>query len=99
VERNDTSRTSDEPPRASDEARLIVLDAIVKALDRRVEVLDLVVASENADTARRKLIRLLDTTDSGANAILELSVRRYTQGEVQRIRAERDAARARLGHP
>ncbi len=53
--------------------------------------------SENADAARRELSRgLLDVPEVGANAILELQVRRYTMQEARRVRAERDEVLAVL---
>jgi DNA gyrase/topoisomerase IV subunit A len=77
-------------------ARLVVLDAVVKALDRRAGVVEVASTSENADAARRELSRLLDVPEVGANAVLELHVRRYTMQEARRVRAERDEVLAVL---
>jgi DNA gyrase subunit A len=77
-------------------ARLVVLDAVVKALDRRAGVMEVASTSENADAARRELSRLLDVPEVGANAVLELQVRRYTMQEARRVRAERDEVLAVL---
>lgn len=77
--------------------RFGLLDAIVTALDRRAEVLEVISASEDANTARRGLIQVLAVTEMGASAILELQMRRYTRAKTRRVRAERDDASARRG--
>jgi len=78
------------------EARLQILDALVTALDRRGEVLAAVFEAEDTEVARRAVIDLLGVSELGADAVLELQVRRLSRRETQRIRAERDEMRAAL---
>lgn len=96
MEHDDADASDDGLRHAAAKARLVVLDAVVKALDRRAEVLEAVSRSESTDAARCELMRLLDVTQVGADAVLELQVRRYSQWEVRRVRAERDEAQALL---
>jgi len=78
-------------------ARLQILDALVTALDRRGEMLAVVSDAEDTDAARRTLIDLLGVNEVGADAILELPVRRLPRREAQRVRDERDTMRTALG--
>jgi GNAT superfamily N-acetyltransferase len=70
--------------------RKIVADAMVSALERRHEVLDTVVASEDYDAAIEALAELLDTTADAAEAVLRLSFDRLTRVSRRRIAAELD---------
>jgi DNA gyrase/topoisomerase IV subunit A len=77
--------------------RLRILDALVKALDRRAEVMTLIADAEDGDIASERLAQVLDVTKMGATAIVNLQLHRFTRGGVQRIRAERDDQAAALG--
>lgn len=71
--------------------RTIVADAMVRALERRHDVLDAVVASEDYDAAIEALSDLLDTTAEAAEAVLRLSFDRLTRVSRRRIAAELDS--------
>ena len=71
--------------------RTIVADAMVRALERRHDVLDAVVASEDYDAAIEALSDLLDTTSEAAEAVLRLSFDRLTRVSRRRIAAELDS--------
>ncbi|RVW00642.1 GNAT family N-acetyltransferase [Rhodococcus xishaensis] len=62
--------------------------ALLKALDRRHEVLDAIVESKDRDAAVTAVRKLLDTTDFCADAVLNLHFDRLTVRERDRIRAE-----------
>ncbi|MEW5812845.1 MAG: GNAT family N-acetyltransferase [Actinomycetota bacterium] len=70
--------------------RTIVADAMVRALERRHDVLDAVVASEDYDAAIEALADLLDTNAEAAEAVLRLSFDRLTRVSRRRIAAELD---------
>lgn len=71
--------------------RTIVADAMVRALERRHDVLDAVVASEDYDAAIEALADLLDTNTEAAEAVLRLSFDRLTRVSRRRIAAELDS--------
>ncbi|UXA15401.1 GNAT family N-acetyltransferase [Mycobacterium sp. SMC-8] len=62
--------------------------ALVQALERRHEVLDAVVASDDYDAAIEALADLLDTSGEAAEAVLRLSFDRLTKVSRRRIAAE-----------
>ncbi|MEH3142996.1 MAG: GNAT family N-acetyltransferase [Mycobacterium kyogaense] len=70
--------------------RTIVADAMMRALERRHDVLDAVVASEDYDAAIEALADLLDTSAEAAEAVLRLSFDRLTRVSRRRIAAELD---------
>src|SRR5512139_572685 len=67
-----------------------IADALASALERRHEVLDTVVASEDYDAAIEALAALLDTSEDAAEAVLKLSFDRLTRVSRRRIAAELD---------
>lgn len=64
--------------------------ALVHAMERRHEVLDAVVASDDYDAAIEALAALLDTSAAAAEAVLRLSFDRLTKVSRRRIAAELD---------
>lgn len=62
--------------------------ALVRALERRHDVLDAVVASEDYDAAIEALADLLDTSHDAAEAVLRLSFDRLTKVSRRRIADE-----------
>ncbi|MFG1929645.1 GNAT family N-acetyltransferase [Mycobacterium sp. NPDC048908] len=62
--------------------------AMVRALDRRHELLDAVVESEDYDAAIEAIARLVPTTPVAAEAVLRLSFDRLTKVSRDRIAAE-----------
>ncbi|BBX70940.1 GNAT family N-acetyltransferase [Mycolicibacterium psychrotolerans] len=79
--------------------RKVVADAMVAALERRHEVLDAVVASEDYDAAIEALADLLATSADAAEAVLRLSFDRLTRVSRRRIAAELDTLTSQLGTP
>lgn len=71
--------------------RRAIADALVRALDRRHEVLDAVVGSEDYDAAIEAIADLLDTSAVAAEAVLRLSFDRLTKVSRRRIAAELDS--------
>ncbi|CAN3128359.1 GNAT family N-acetyltransferase [Mycobacterium sp. smrl_JER01] len=69
-------------------SRRAIADALVHALERRHEVLDAVVASDDYDAAIEALADLLDTSAEAAEAVLRLSFDRLTKVSRRRIAAE-----------
>ena len=86
----------DDELRQSALQRLEILDAIAAAVERRVEVLELIVSSRSADQARSGIADLLGVSEVGATAVLDLQWRRLAELERTRISQERDAIRADL---
>jgi GNAT superfamily N-acetyltransferase len=70
--------------------RRAIADALVHALERRHEVLDVVVASDDYDAAIEAIAALLDTSAAAAEAVLRLSFDRLTKVSRRRIAAELD---------
>lgn len=68
-------------------ARRDIADALVKALDRRHEVLDVIVDAEDRDAAVGAIATLLGTTRAGGEAVIGLSFDQVTK-ESRRIIAE-----------
>jgi len=64
--------------------------ALLRALERRHEVLDVIVESKDRGDAVAKLASLLDTDEFCAEAVLNLPFRRLTQAERKKIREELD---------
>lgn len=62
--------------------------ALVHAMERRHEVLDAVVASDDYDAAIESLATLLDTSAAAAEAVLRLSFDRLTKVARRRIAAQ-----------
>jgi DNA gyrase/topoisomerase IV subunit A len=79
-------------------SRLEVLDAILIALERRSEVIDVVAESESADEAKASLRVLLGISDLSATANLDLQIRRLAKRERARILEERNRVRREPSH-
>lgn len=69
--------------------------ALVNAMERRHEVLDAVVDSDDYDAAIDSLAELLDTSAEAAEAVLRLSFDRLTKVSRRRIAAELDDLNSR----
>lgn len=68
--------------------RRATADALVQALERRHEVLDAVVASDDYDAAIEAIAELLETSAVAAEAVLRLSFDRLTKVSRRRIAAD-----------
>lgn len=69
-------------------ARREITDALLKALERRHEVLDLMVESENKAAAVEAIVSLLDTSHVAAEAVMGMSFDRLTKDSRKKIQAE-----------
>ena len=69
-------------------ARREIADAQLKALDRRHEVLDLKVDSDNKPAAVEAIVGLLDISHEGAEAVMNMSFDRLTKDSRKIIQAE-----------
>ncbi|NLU82241.1 GNAT family N-acetyltransferase [Rhodococcus sp. HNM0569] len=70
--------------------------ALVRALERRHEVLDAIVDSADRSAALASVAELLDTTQDNAAAVLGLTFERLTKAERRRTQAELDNLDASL---
>lgn len=75
---------------------LTVLDALLRAMDRRDEVFQLIEDSETEDEARHGLGQLLGVSELGSRAVLDLQVRRLTRDQRQRLASRAAELRSQL---
>jgi ribosomal protein S18 acetylase RimI-like enzyme len=71
-------------------ARREIADALLKALERRHEVLDLMVESENTPAAVEAIVSSLGTSHVGAEAVMSMSFDQLTKDSRRKIQAELD---------
>lgn len=69
-------------------ARREIADALLKALERRHEVLDLMVDSDDRAAAVEGIVSLLDTSHLAAEAVMSMSFDQLTKDSRKRIQAE-----------
>src|SRR3954447_9239396 len=77
-------------------ARREIADALVRALERRHEMLDVVVESEDYDAAIESIATALGTSLVAAEAVLRLSFDRLTKVSRRRIAAELEDLNSQL---
>jgi hypothetical protein len=90
------NRSMNAEERRQAELSLDILDGLVKAMDRRDEVFQVVEASEDLDAAIRRLTELLEVDEVVCRAFLDLQVRRFTRDQRRTIAAQADELRSRL---
>ena len=73
-----------------------VLEGLLIALDKLDDVVATIRKSRSSDTARRNLIKQFKVSETQANAILEMPLRRLASLERRRIREEYKATRQRI---
>ncbi len=78
------------------EARAHILEGLLKALGYLDEVIALIRAAADPETAREGLMSRFDLTEIQARAILDLRLQRLTQLEAGKIQAEYDELQARI---
>ena len=71
-------------------ARREIADALLQALERRHEVLDVMVESENKAAAVEAIVKLLDTSHVAAEAVMNMSFDQLTVDSRKKIQAELD---------
>ncbi|WP_156687267.1 GNAT family N-acetyltransferase [Mycobacterium sp. Marseille-P9652] len=69
-------------------ARREIADALLKALERRHEVLDLMVESDNKAAAVEGIVGLLGTSHAGAEAVMSMSFDQLTKDSRKTIQSE-----------
>jgi GNAT superfamily N-acetyltransferase len=69
-------------------ARREIADALLKALERRHEIADVVVESENKAAAVEAIVKLLDTSHVAAEAVMGMSFAQLTVDSRRKILAE-----------
>lgn len=69
-------------------ARREIADALLKALERRHEIADVVVESESNAAAVEAIVRLLDTSHLAAEAVMSMSFAQLTKDSRRKILAE-----------
>jgi DNA gyrase subunit A len=78
------------------EARAHILEGLLKALGHLDEVIALIRAAADPETAREGLMSRFDLTEIQARAILDLRLQRLTQLEAGKIQAEYDELQQRI---
>ncbi|KJK35214.1 hypothetical protein UK23_43090 [Lentzea aerocolonigenes] len=76
------------------EERIEILSALCRAGDCHIEITGIIAASPNEAAATAALRKRLDTTESGARAVLEMQLRRLVPDLRDRLRAELEELRA-----
>src|ERR1700751_410633 len=69
-------------------ARREIADALLQALERRHEVLDLMVESQNKAAAVEAIVKLLETSHVAAEAVMSMSFEQLTKDSRRKIQAE-----------
>lgn len=86
----------DEHERQMQEQQLMIVDALVQAMDRRDEVFQVIDDSEDAEEARRRLGQLLGVGEVPSRAVLDLQVSRFTRDQRQALAAHAEELRSML---
>ncbi|ORC17756.1 hypothetical protein BXO91_27080 (plasmid) [Rhodococcus qingshengii] len=86
-------RRGDPPPSRQEmlaklNERLELVTAIAAGIDRRSELITVVGEASDHDGARRAVMDLLGVTETGADAVLAMQVRRFSAQERKNIRLE-----------
>ena len=76
--------------------QLMLHEALVKAMDRRGEVFEVVEDSENVDEAIQRVGQLLGLGELGSRVVLDMQVRRFTRDQRQAIASYAEELRSRL---
>lgn len=75
---------------------LMILDALVQAMDRRDEVFQMIEDSEDGDEAIRRVGQLLGVGELGSRAVLDLQARRFTRDQRQALASRAEELRSKL---
>ncbi|MFE5839174.1 DNA gyrase subunit A [Arthrobacter sp. NPDC056493] len=75
---------------------LMILAALVQAMDRRDEVFQMIEDSEDSAEAVRRVGELLDVGELGGRAVLDLQARRFTRDQRQALASRAEELRAML---
>jgi DNA gyrase subunit A len=91
-----TRRSKFELERA--EARLHIIEGLLKAISKIDAVIDTIRKSENAEVARANLMKRFKLTEIQAQAILDMPLRRLAALELKKLEDERAELTARVKH-
>ncbi len=80
------------------EERMHIVEGLLTALDRLDEVIALIRASKDVQTAREGLIDLLDLSEKQAQAILDMRLQRLTQLEISKLVEEREQLQEKINY-
>ncbi|WP_395403767.1 DNA gyrase subunit A [Arthrobacter sp. UC242_113] len=75
---------------------LMILDALIQAMDRRDEVFQIIEDSEEVDEAIRRVGYLLGVGELGSRAVLGLQARRFTRGQRRALASRAEELRSNL---
>ncbi|BCW70000.1 DNA gyrase subunit A [Arthrobacter sp. NicSoilB8] len=75
---------------------LMILDALMQAMDRRDEVFQIIEDSEDVDEARRRVGQLLGVGELPSRAVLDLQARRLTRDQRQALASRVEELRSKL---
>ena len=76
--------------------QLMVVDALVRAIDHRDEVFRVIEDSEDADEAIRRVGQLLGVGELGSRVVLDLQFRRLTRDQRRALASEAEELRSKL---
>lgn len=80
------------------EERLHIVEGLLTALDRLDEVIALIRASKDVQTAREGLMALLGLSEKQAQAILDMRLQRLTQLEISKLAEEQKQLHERIAY-
>lgn len=86
----------DDHERQMREQQLIIVEALVQAMDRRDEVFQVIDDSEDVDEAIRRVGQLLGVGEVPSRAVLDLQARRFTRDQRQAIASHAEELRSAL---
>ncbi|MFE5839320.1 DNA gyrase subunit A [Arthrobacter sp. NPDC056493] len=75
---------------------LMIVDALVQAMDRRDEVFQVIEDSEDSEEAIRRVGHMLGVGELASRAVLDLQARRFTREQRQAIASRAEELRSRL---
>lgn len=75
---------------------LMILEALVQAIDRREEIFDVIEASEDVDEAIHRVSQLLGVGDNCSRAVLDMQARRFTRDQRQILASHVEELRSKL---
>ena len=86
----------DEHDRQMREQQLMIVEALVQAMDRRDEVFHEIEDSQDMDEAIRRVGQLLGLDEHGSRAVLDMQARTFTRDRRQAIASFAEELRSRL---
>ncbi|TWD81426.1 hypothetical protein FB561_2542 [Kribbella amoyensis] len=89
-------RTVQREPDRSAFSQLEIYDAVLRAFERRAEVLDTIAAASDRDAAVGRVRDLLAVSPAQAGAVVDLPLHRFTTGTRDRVARRADELRQAL---